>query len=102
MSQEQDLRSALIPLLSHSALGLLQIALVAEVIASDSRFNDWMAVDGKRTLGDDEMLETIDMYEDARIRSLSAVARFCVTADPAELEAALQQVLDALHKCRRK
>lgn len=102
MAEEQDLRSALIPLLSNSALGLLIIALVAEVIASDARFNDWMAVDGKRTLSDNEMLETIDIYEDARINCLTAVARFRDTADLKELEAALQQVFDALRKCRRK
>jgi hypothetical protein len=101
MSQEQDLRSALIPLLSHSALGLGQIALVAEVIASDARFNDWMAVDGKRTLSDDEMLETIDTYEEARVRCLTAVARLRDTPDLKELETALQQVLDALEKRRR-
>lgn len=102
MPQEQDLRSALIPLLSHSALGLLLIALVAEVIASDARFNDWMAVDGKRALRDDEMLKTIDVYEDTRLRCLAAVARFHATADLAELEAALQQVLEALQRSRRK
>jgi hypothetical protein len=102
MSKERDLRSAVIPLLSHSALGLLLITLVADVVASDARFNDWMAVDGKQTLSDDEMLETIDIYEDARVRSLDAVARFHASADLTELETALRQVLEALVRCRNK
>jgi hypothetical protein len=102
MPQEQDLRSALVPLLSHTALGLLSIALVADVIASDARFNDWIAVDGKRTLSDDDMLETIDIYEDARARTLFAVTRFQNSSDLTELEAALQEVLEALQGCRQK
>jgi hypothetical protein len=102
MSREQDLRSALIPLLSDSALGLPLIALAADVVASDARFNDWMAVDGKRTLSDDEMLETIDIYEDARVRCLDAVARFRASADLKELEAALRQALEALMRCRHE
>jgi hypothetical protein len=88
-------------LLSHSALGLLLIALVAEVIASDARFNDWMAVDGKRTLSDDEMHETFDIYENAGVRTLSAVTRFQSSTCLAELEAAMQQILESLQRYRR-
>ena len=101
MSQEKDLRSALIDLLSNNTLGLLLIALVADVVARDARFNDWMAVDGKLTLSDDEMLDTIDIYEDARIKCLAAIERFKSSADLTELETALRQSLEAMHQCRR-
>jgi hypothetical protein len=102
MPQEKSLRFALIQLLSNTSLGLLLIALVADLIAADARFNDWMAVDGKRTLTDDAMLATIDVYEDARIQCLAGVERFRVSADLSGLEAALRQTLETLQRgCRR-
>ena len=102
MSKEQDLRSALIQLLSNTSLGLLLVALVADVVAADARFNAWMAVDGKRNLTDDAMLETIDVYEDMRIQCFMALSRFASDADLGALEATLGQTLEILRKsCRR-
>lgn len=65
MPQEQSLRSVLVPLLSHEAIGLLPFALVADVLASDARSNKWFLVEGRRTLSDDELLENLDRSEDA-------------------------------------
>lgn len=102
MSQVQDLGSALVNLLPNPSLGLPSIALVADVIAADARFNDWMAIEGKRILDDDAMLETIDVYEDTRIRCLTAIEHFVRSTDLNELEAALSRTLEILQKfCRR-
>lgn len=98
MPKEQNLRSALIELLSDNSLGLLLIALVADLIAADARFNDWMAVEGKRTLSDDAMLEAIDVYEDARNQCLTAIARFRSSADVGGLEEVLSKAVEALGK----
>lgn len=101
-SPQQSLLAALVELLSDSSLGLLQVALVADVIAADARLNEWMAVEGKRSLSDEAMLEALDVYEDTRIRCIQAIERFVSSADLAGLEAALVPSLDALRQlCRQ-
>jgi hypothetical protein len=102
MPQEKSLCSALIGVLSNTSLGLPMIALAADVIAADARFNNWLSIEGKRDLSDDEMLETIDVYEDIRIQCLTAIEHFHGSADLGGLEVALSQTLETLRKfCRR-
>lgn len=92
----------LVELLSNTSPGLPLVALIADLIACDARFNDWLAVDGKRTLSDDEMLETIDAYEDATTHCLASIKRFESSTDLVELETVLRQTLEALQRPRRR
>jgi hypothetical protein len=61
-----------------------------------------MAVDGKRTLSDDEMLETINAYEDATTNCLASIKRFESSADLVKLETVLRQTVEALQKSQRR
>ena len=73
---------------SQNKLGLPRVALIAEVIASDARFNIWFVVDGKRTLSRDKALEVTEWYEETTIQCLAAINRFNSLGDPGELDSA--------------
>jgi hypothetical protein len=102
MSPGGDLLSALTRLLSNTSLGLPLIALVADVIAEDARFNDWMAIEGKQTLDDDAMLDAIEKYEEARLRCLAAVKNFETSMDLSVLDCALRKTLVDLKSARQR
>jgi hypothetical protein len=100
MPKEQSLRSALVALLSDKTIGLLLVALVADIVAADARFNDWIAVDGKRSLSDDAMLEAIDTYDEIRSQCLRAIEQFESSGNLSVLEGALGSALETIRKLR--
>lgn len=100
MSAEQCFQHVLIQLSTDRELEPQLVALIAEVIAADAHFNQWMAVDGKRTLSEDAMLNTIDVYEDTWIKCRGAIERFTSSRDRDALQAALTDTLQSLRKCR--
>jgi len=98
MKTQQDLGSSLISLLADRSLGLPLIASVGDVIAADARFNHWIALEGKRKLSQDAMLQTINVYEDATIKCRAAIERFITMRDDTPLEAALENTLQVLKR----
>lgn len=85
MTEEKNLRSTLLPLLNEQEIGLRSIAIVAETIAIDARFNEWMANEGKGLLNDEEMLGAVDTYEEARAACAEAACSFLSTREEAKL-----------------
>lgn len=63
MSDPQNIRSTLVPMLASKSSGLPLAALVADVIAADARSNAWFSVDGKRTLDLESRLKVIEAYD---------------------------------------
>jgi hypothetical protein len=98
--KEQTLRSALIALLSDKTIGLLLVALVADILAADAKFNDWIAVDGKQSLSDDALLDVIGAYDEIRVQCLLAIEQFESSGDLMALERALGPPLETLRKLR--
>jgi hypothetical protein len=96
MDTRKDFGSSLIHLVADRSLGLPLVALVADVIAADARFNHWVAIEGKRKLSQDAMLQTIDMYEDATVKCGAEIERFGATRDTKPLEDTLEKTLQTL------
>jgi hypothetical protein len=96
MNTDKDLASSLIHLLTDRSLGLPLMALVADVIAADARFNYWVAIEGKRKLSEDAMLQTIDVYEDVIVKCRAEIERFGATRDTKPLEDTLEKTLQTL------
>jgi hypothetical protein len=92
----KSLGSTLIQLLSGRSLGLELTALTADVIAADARFNLWLAMEGKRRLERDALLQVIDMYEDLSIKSCEEVESLLRTQDSSSIEATLLEALATL------
>lgn len=85
----RSLRSILMPLLACESVDLKITALLADVVAADARFNDWIAVDGTRALNAD----AIDAYQEATVRCHAAIVEFQSSNDRRALEQALGNVL---------
>ena len=98
MTAKQDLGSSLISLLANGSLGLPLIALVADVIAADARFNHWFAFEGKRTLSGDAVLRTLDVYEDVTMKCREGIAKFSSTGDGKLLDGMLEETLRTLKR----
>ena len=100
MKTQHDIFSVLVDLLADRSLGLQLVASVADLISVDARFNLWIASEGKRDLGDEEMLEVIDEYEDARTKCCTSIEEFKVGRDEEPLEAMLREITEALTNVR--
>jgi hypothetical protein len=98
MNRPQDLVSSLTELLASRLLDLPLIALVADVIAADARFNHWVALEAKRTLSSDAVLQLIGDYEDASAACQSAIEKFRATRDGRPLQGALNESLLMLRR----
>ena len=94
----QDLRITLLRVIESLSAGLLLIALAADLLAADARFNQWVSTVGKRKLGDDAMLKLIEMHEDVTTACQQAVDEFELTNDDAALNAVLTDSLRRLQE----
>lgn len=98
MNKPQDLVSSLTELLASRSLDLPLIASAADVIAADARFNHWVALEAKRTLSSDAVLQMVGDYEDATEACQSAIAKFRATRDGKSLQAVLNETLQVLRR----
>jgi hypothetical protein len=94
----QDLVSSLTELLASRLLDLSLIASAADVVAADARFNQWVALEAKRKLSSDAVLQVIGDYEDATAACQSAIEKFRATRDGRSLQAALNETLLVLKR----
>jgi len=89
-SANEDVRSSMVRIVDSMSASLPLIALAADVLAADARFNHWIATIGKRKLGDSSMLKLIDLHDEVTSACSSAVDQFELTND----EKTLSDVLD--------
>jgi hypothetical protein len=76
------------------------VALLADVIAADARFNLAVASRKKRG-GDVDLLELSDFYEPLVESCMAEMARFAREKDEGRLAANLESTRDALHTRRK-
>jgi hypothetical protein len=92
------MRSSLSLVLQSGRSGLDTVALAAEVIAADARFNLWVAHTGKQQLNEDEMIELIEFYDGLVEQCRSAVAAFFANGNAANLNEFLATALAKLRE----
>lgn len=100
MSIEQNICTTLIQLLLSKPPRLTTVALAADVIAADARFNLWVALEAKRILSSTDVLDRIEGYEEFTMRCCKEVEVFLSGGDAQSLENAMTEIFEALNRLR--
>jgi hypothetical protein len=96
--ESPDLRTTLLRLLSGAPeLTLASIALVADVVAADARFN-LACAEQKRVGGDVDWIVVLEAYDAIATESAAAGERFQRGGDQAAFQQVMQRALDELRR----
>jgi hypothetical protein len=88
----------MVELLRGTGLSDETARLIAELIATNARFNLWVALVKKKQATEDEMLRLLDLDEELERRCRAAVRDFKVDGDEARLRHVLADVINELNK----
>jgi hypothetical protein len=97
-SRPKRLFDYLMAVAASGSAGLLLTALVADVIAADARFNNWVGTVAKRTYAQGSMVALVDWYCELCSACQAAAEEFGRTQDEEALRAVLTKALDELRK----
>ena len=95
------MRDRLVTVLQGKRIGLDTIAMIADLIADDARFNAAVArAKEKRTLGEN-VFALVDLYEEITDKCEVAINVFATDDNEAKLREALLEIRARLEKTRR-
>lgn len=92
------MRDSMVGIIQSLTVTLETVALAAEVISADARFNLWLATKGKHD-PDTRMLELVDMYE-AASEECRKIAD-ALEGDQSQCQQRLQDVAAILNAARK-
>jgi hypothetical protein len=91
--KRDDIRSSLIAVIQNPEQGGLEsIAVAADVIAADARFNLWVARVGKKQTDSERMVELAELYEATIEKCCAGVRQFKESGSAKELNIVLQEI----------
>ena len=100
-TEQESIGSSLIGLLhGGKPRGLEAVALCAEAIAADARFNLWVGTIAKQQTTEEHMIELVDLYDRLTSACLLAVEVFEARGDSAMLERSIQSLARQLLEAR--
>jgi len=92
----------LVPLIqSPGPAGLFTIALAADVIAADARFNDWFSQIGKQEIASEKILNIVDKIDLLATSCVSSVSKFRENGDYDALNRALEDIANDLNNAKK-
>jgi hypothetical protein len=93
MMPQASLHQILVELLANSSLSLPLIALTADVIAANARFNYWCLSEAKPNLDSENLMKMLESYEDLDLEYGRRLEEFKKAPDEDALGAALNDVM---------
>jgi hypothetical protein len=92
----------LVPLIqAPEPAGLFTVALAADVIAADARFNDWFSQIGKQEMASEKILNFVDRIDLLATSCASSVSKFRENRDCDALNRALEEIANDLNDARK-
>ncbi len=92
----RDIRTSMIRVMSARSVHNRTVALAADLIAADARFNEWCLEVAKETLPEADLMKILDQGEKYVLTCDRAVRQFEQDKDTKALEATLSLVLARL------
>ena len=97
-TENAEIMSCLISLMQMQGVGLKTVAVCADAIAADARFNLWVGLVAKESATSDRMVNLIESYDLATQECLNCVAAFNALGDVDALERSLCEVISRLKR----
>jgi hypothetical protein len=94
------IQASMVELLKGTGLSEATVALMAEAIAENARFNLWAAIYKKDYAAEDETLRLLEQAEELETRCRAAVRDFRADRDEARLRRVLADVIRELINIR--